>query len=123
MQIAIEVGPIAAATQLRLEAAGHRVVHVHGRWRVIVSAPVVGSSSVRAQAHVIAHDVIHDFSLEALSSPPAVAVRDPDTLLDLAGTALMLDGVRRSYDPDPLDRGEPHWWQKQMELGLGERKR
>lgn len=123
MQIAIEVGPVPADALARLEAAGHHVLHAGDQWRVIVTARVLGATSVRAQAHVIAHDVLHDYGLEALSSPPAVAIRDPDTILDLADTEVMLDGVRRSYDPDPLLQPRPHWWQRHMELGLGERKR
>ncbi len=123
MQIAIEVGPVPAEARARLEAAGH-AVHCHGdQWRVIVDARVIGQTSVRSQAHVIAHDLVHDFGLTALSSPPAIALRDPDGALDVAGTEVMLDGVRRSYDPDPLDQPGPHWWQRHMELGLGERKR
>jgi len=123
MQIAIEVGPVPARAQARLEAAGHAVHHHDDQWRVIVDARVIGQTSVRAQAHVIAHDVVHDFGLTALSSPPALAIRDPDGALDVAGTEVMLDGVRRSYDPDPLDQRGARWWQRQMELGLGERKR
>jgi hypothetical protein len=122
MQIAIEVGPVPADALARLQANGHQVHHVHEQWRVVVMARVLGASSVRAQAHVLAHDIIHDFGLTALSAPPAVAIRDPDTVLDLADTEVMLDGVRRSYDPDPLVRARPHWWQRHMELGLGERK-
>ncbi|WP_144018829.1 hypothetical protein [Demequina sp. NBRC 110056] len=122
VQIAIEVGPVGADALARLEAAGHLVRHEGERWRVIVTATVLGQHSVRAQAHVLAHDVIHDFALEALTQPPSIAIRDPDGVLDIADTEVMLDGVRRAYDPDPLKRYDPHWWQKQMELGLGERK-
>ncbi|WP_144276418.1 hypothetical protein [Demequina sp. NBRC 110053] len=123
VQLAIEVGPVTADARARLEAAGHHVRHDGQGWKVIVEAKILGQHSVRAQAHVLAHDLLHDFELEALTQPPAIAIRDPDGVLDIADTEVMLDGVRRSYDPDPLRREVPHWWQRHVELGLGERRR
>lgn len=109
MELAIEVGPVLADARARLETAGHRVRCLPSGWRVIVTMRVLGANSVRAQAHVYAHDVIHDFGLTALTVPPAVGIRDPDARYDVADTLLMLDDVRRAYDPAPM-RGQDQWW-------------
>lgn len=121
-EVAIEVGPIDAPTIDRLKDAGHVVYRGNRSWRVVATAPVTGRDSVRAQAHVLAAHIIESFGLDSLTDPPSLALRDPDALIDEATTELLLDDIRKAYDPDPLPRPRRKWWQRQMELGLGERK-
>lgn len=122
IELSIEVGPIDLDTIARLNDAGHQVYQGTVSWRVTAQAQVVGNDSVRAQAHVVARQLVRDFALTTVTDPPALSLRDPDTVIDALGTGLLLDEIRRSYDPDPLPRPKRKWYQKAMELGLGERK-
>jgi hypothetical protein len=121
-EIAIEVGPISPDTVARLKEAGHAVYRGNRTWRVVATERVLGRDSVRAQAHVLAAGILNEFELDPLHEPPTVVLRDPDASLDAATSELLLEDARRSYDPDPLTRPRRKWWQRQMELGLGERK-
>lgn len=122
VELSIEVEPIRDDVVARLKDAGYAVYQGSRTWRVVAEAPVVGRDSIRAQAHVVARQIVRTFDLEVTSDPPTIALRDPDTMIDAAGTGLILAEVRRAYDPDPLPRPKRKWYQKQMELGLGERK-
>lgn len=121
IKVSIEVGPIDQPTIDALKAAGHVVYRDKQSWRVDVIEDVISPTAIRAQAHVLVRRVIEDFGLQPLSDPPRFGLRDPDDL-DLPGAQLMLEGVRRSYDADPLERPKRRWYQRAMELGLGERK-
>lgn len=122
VEISVEVGPIAPDVVARLKAAGHAVFRGSKSWRVVATTPVIGRGSIRSQAHVFARQVIREFGLEQLTDPPALSLRDPDSALDARGTALIVEEARRAYDPDPVPRPKRKWYQKAMELGLGERK-
>lgn len=121
IEVSIEVGPIDLPTIDALKAAGHAVFRGSQSWRVDVIEPVIAPNAIRAQAHVLVRRIIEDFHLTPLSDPPKFGLRDPDDL-DLPGAQLMLEGVRRAYEPDPLPRPKRRWYQRAMELGLGERK-
>lgn len=122
IQLSVEVAAIADDVVAELKAAGHEVFQGRSSWRVVTTVPTAGEGSVRAQAHDAARRIIREFGLQTLTDPPALSLRDPDTLIDTQGTNLVLDEVRRAYDPDPTPRPKRKWYQKQMELGLGERK-
>jgi hypothetical protein len=121
-ELSIEVAPISLEVVATLKAAGLGVLEGRVTWRVITTFTVAGSGSVRAQAHAIARGVIRDFGVEAITDPPAMTLRDPEAELDARGTELMLEELRRAYDPDPLPRPRRKYFQRAMELGLGERK-
>jgi hypothetical protein len=121
IEVSVEVGPIDPATVDALKAAGYAVFRGPSSWRVDAIEPVISPTAIRAQAHVLMRRIVDDYGLETLSEPPAFALRDPDDL-DTPGTELMLDDVRRAYQPDPLPRPRRRWYQRMMELGLGERK-
>lgn len=120
--VAVEVGPIAPTTVQRLKDAGHTVYQGSRTWRVITTVSVDPARSIREHAADIANNILIDYRLDPLHSPPTVVVRDPDALYDLAAAELILEDARRASDPDPLQRHPRKWWKKQMELGLGERK-
>lgn len=120
-EVTIEVGPIAMDTVERLKAAGYAVFRGRDSWRVEATARVLGQDSVRAQAHVLVRAVLADYSLTPMSEPPAYSLRDPDDA-GSAGAYVMLHDLNRAYDPPPLARAPRKWWQRAMELGLGERK-
>ena len=119
--MSIEVEPLGPDTVAALKAAGHRVFRSDDEWRVQVSAPAYGSNSLRAQAHVLVADTLADFSLAPTTQPPTYSLRDPEGDPD-ARPDLLLRENERAYDPDPLARPRRKWWQRAMELGLGERK-
>lgn len=121
IEVSIEVGPIEPDTVEALKAAGFAVYRGPRSWRVDAIEPVIAPTAIRAQAHVLMRRIVDDFGLETLTEPPAFALRDPDDL-DAPGTELMLDDIRRAYQPDPLPRQRRRWYQRMMELGLGERK-
>lgn len=120
-EVSIEVAPIDPDKVESLKAAGHSVYRGPTSWRVDAIAPVVAQGSVRAQAHVLMRSIVEQFELETLTDPPSFALRDPDDY-DTPAAQLMLEDVRRAYDPDPLTRARRRWYQRWMELGLGERK-
>lgn len=117
----VEVGPIGPEVVERLKADGYQVFEGLESWRVQRAAPVLGNDSIRAQALAIALDAIERYGLTRLSDPPEVALRDPDVGLD-ERPDLLLKETFRSYDPPPRPRAKRKWYQKAMELGLGERK-
>lgn len=121
-EIALEVAPIEPDVVEALKGAGHTVYRGSASWRVVAIGPAVPWKPVRDQANAFAHDLVLDFGLVPLNLPPVVALRDPDATLDTIAAELVLEDARRAYDPDPLTRAPRRWWQKQMELGLGERK-
>lgn len=120
--VAVEVGPIAPPVVERLKDDGHTVYQGKRTWRVITTVPVDPARSVREHASDVAANLIIDYRLDPLHTPPTVVVRDPDAIYDVAAAELILEDARRASDPDPLTRHKRRWWQKQMELGLGERK-
>jgi hypothetical protein len=120
-EISIEVAAIDLDTVERLKAAGYAVFRGHEAWRVEATAPVLGQESVRAQAHVLVRSIVADYGLTLLSEPPAYSLHNPDDA-DGPGAYVMLHDLRRAYDPQPLARPKRKWWQRAMELGLGERK-
>lgn len=121
-EVAVEVGPIDPDTLARLKDAGHAVYKGPKAWYVVAQHESAGESSKRAQAHVFVRDLIADYGLEQLSEPPVYSLRDPEAAIDAGVANLILEDARRAYDPDPLPRPKRKWWQRQMELGLGERK-
>ncbi|PKQ25149.1 MAG: hypothetical protein CVT64_11515 [Actinobacteria bacterium HGW-Actinobacteria-4] len=121
-ELSIEVAPIPPHVVARLKAAGLGVLEGRTSWRVITTFDVVGQDSVRAQAHAVSRSVIKEFELAVITDPPALSLRDPEAVLDERGTALMLEELRKAYDPDPLPRPKRKYYQRAMELGLGERK-
>ncbi|MBN2177230.1 MAG: hypothetical protein JW722_06185 [Demequinaceae bacterium] len=120
-EVTIEVGPILPETVGRLKADGYAVFKGRESWRVQTTVPVLASGSIRAQAHYVALKVIDEYRLAPLTDPPAIALRDPDAGLD-ERPDLILHDTNRSYDPVPLPRAKRKWYQRAMELGLGERK-
>lgn len=121
-ELSLEVAPLQPDVVAQLKAAGHGVLAGADSWRVITTFDVAGSGSVRAQAHAVSRGLIKEFQLELISDPPALSLRDPEAVLDERGTALMLAELRKAYDPDPLPRPKRKYYQRAMELGLGERK-
>jgi len=122
IEIALEVGPIDGPTVQRLKDAGFTVYKGNRSWRVIAEADPNERSPVIAQATSVATDILIDFRLDPLHFPPTITLRYPDAELERAVGQLVLEDARRASDPDPLPRLKRKWWQKQMELGLGERK-
>ena len=120
-EVSIEVAPLTPGQVDALKHAGHAVYKGNRSWRVVAIEDVLAKDSVRAQAHVHVRQLVEQFGLVSLEDPPAFGLRDPDDY-DAPGTNLMLDETFRSYDPDPLTRPPRRWWQRMMELGLGERK-
>ena len=121
-EFALEVGPIEPEVVARLNEAGFSVYKGNRSWRVIAQGHPDGRQTIFDQAMAMASDILLDFRLKPLHAPPTVALRDPDAMVDTAMAELVLEDARRSYDPDPLPRQRRRWWEKQMELGLGERK-
>lgn len=119
--MAVEVGPIVPETVERLKADGFAVFRGQESWRVQRMFPVLSDGTVRAQAHAYALKVIDTYGLTALSDPPALSLRSPDVGLDERPDLVLSDNLR-SYDPDPRPRPKRKWYQRAMELGLGERK-
>lgn len=122
IEIALEVAPIDATTVQRLKDAGYAVYKGNRSWRVVAQAEPSESVPVLQQATTLANDILIDFALAPLHRPPSVTLRYPDGEVDQAIGDLLLEDARRANDPDPLPRPKRRWWQKQMELGLGERK-
>ncbi|MGC4174722.1 hypothetical protein [Demequina sp.] len=122
LEIALEVAPIDAPTVQRLKDAGLEVYKGNRTWRVVAYAEPNESTPVRQQAINLANDILIDFRLDPLHRPPTVTLRYPDGETEQAVGDLLLEDARRASDPDPLPRPKRKWWQKQMELGLGERK-
>lgn len=122
VEVSVEVRAIDAPTVERLKSAGHVVYRGKRTWRVEMTLPVLGPSSVRAQAHVAARQLVRDFGLTPASDPIAVSLRDPDSMEAAAASAEVLSEARRAWDPEPIPRPRRRWWQRAMELGLGERK-
>lgn len=122
IEIALEVGPIDAPTIARLKDAGFEVYKGNRTWRVVASTNPSDKEPVLDQAISLASDILIDFRLDPLHAPPTVSLRYPDDALETAMGDLVLEDARRASDPDPLPRPKRKWWQKQMELGLGERK-
>lgn len=120
-EMSIEVGPIPPEVVERLKSAGHSVYRGNPSWRVEAAAPVLGKRSVRAQAQALATKIVKDFGLEVITNPPVISLRDPDVVHKMRSD-FILDRERRAYDPLPLSRPKRKWWQRAMELGLGERK-
>lgn len=120
-EVTLEVAAIEPNTVDRLKAAGFAVFRGRDSWRVEATAPVLGQESIRAQAHVLVRSIVADYGLKPLSEPPSYSLRNPDDAGG-AGAYVMLDDLRRAYDPQPLARPKRKWWQRAMELGLGERK-
>jgi len=121
VEIAIEVGPLPPETVERLKAAGHAVFRGNTSWRVQTVVPVISPTSVRAQAYVEARAIVAQFGLPTLSDPPEIILRDPDGPMDTRPD-LILEDARRAEDRPPMARAPRKWWQRAMELGLGERK-
>lgn len=122
IEIALEVGPIDDPTVARLKDAGFAVYKGNRTWRVVASADPSDKEPVVDQAVSLANDILIDFRLDPLHVPPTVTLRYPDDEFETALGELVLEDARRANDPDPLPRPKRKWWQKQMELGLGERK-
>ena len=122
IEIALEVAPIDAPTVQRLKDAGFAVYKGNRSWRVVAEADPKEDVSIVQQATSLANDILIDFRLNPLHHPPSVTLRYPDGELEQAIGDLLLEDARRANDPDPLPRPKRKWWQKQMELGLGERK-
>lgn len=120
-EVSVDVEPIDMGVVADLKAAGHRVYRGPTHWRVVASAAAVGQGSVRSQAHVLVNDLIADYALTATTAPPTCTLRDPDAGLDDRPDLLLSDN-EKSYQPDPLGRRPRKWWERAMELGLGERK-
>jgi hypothetical protein len=122
IEIALEVAPIDPPTVQRLKDAGFAVYKGNRSWRVVAESDAEASRPVIQQATSLANDILIDFHLNPMHSPPSVTLRYPDGELEQAIGDLLLEDARRASDPDPLPRPKRRWWQKQMELGLGERK-
>jgi hypothetical protein len=122
IEIALEVAPIDPPTVQRLKDAGFAVYKGNRSWRVVAEADAEESTPVIQQATSLANDILIDFHLKPLHSPPSVTLRYPDAEVERAIGDLLLEDARRANDPDPLPHPKRRWWQKQMELGLGERK-
>jgi hypothetical protein len=122
VDISVEVGPIDPTTVQQLKDAGFAVYRGSRSWRVVRTEKVVGRDSVRSQAHALARSLVRDYALTMLTDPPSIALRDPDSELDTVAARLLLEDARRASDPDPLPRPPRKWYQRAMELGLGERK-
>lgn|GEM_PF-2022425 len=122
IEIAVEVAPIGAPVIERLKQAGYSVYQGKDTWRVMAEFQPKGAEPVTTQAINLANDILLDFRLDPLHSPPTVVLRSPDALMEAAVGELVLEDARRANDPDPLQRAKRKWWQRQMELGLGERK-
>lgn len=101
-ELSIEVRQPSPVAIARLENAGHRLYASHLGWRLIVTAKLLGTISVRSHAHVIARDLIREFDLEAVTEPPTVSLHDPQGDIDLKIASLVLEDARRASDPDPL---------------------
>jgi len=113
-EVELEVGPIDPDTVTRLKDAGFAVYKGPKAWYVTTERESISANSVRAQAHVLVRDIIADFGLEQLSEPPRYSVRDPEAAIDGGVASLIIEDARRSYDPDPLQRIKPKWWQRQL---------
>ena len=122
IEIAVEVAPIGASVVERLKAGGYTVYQGKDTWRVVAQFEPQGAEPIATQALDLAHDILLDYRLNPLHSPPTVVLRDADALMEAAMGELVLEDARRANDPDPLQRVKRKWWQRQMELGLGERK-
>ena len=122
IEVALEVGPIEPTTVERLKAAGFAVYKAATTWRVVAEVHPDPRRPLTEQARERVTDIIIDFRLDPLHTPPSFALRDPDAAVERAAGELVLEDARRSSDPDPLPVQRRRWWQKQMELGLGERK-
>ncbi|MCJ7827064.1 MAG: hypothetical protein MUP36_02340 [Demequinaceae bacterium] len=120
-EVTIEVGPIGPETVERHKTDGYAVFKGRGGWRVQKTEGVLAAGSIRAQAHYLALCTIDRYGLTRLTDPPVLALRDPDAGLD-ERPDLILSDTDRSYDPIPLPRAKRKWYQRAMELGLGERK-
>ncbi len=122
IEVALEVGPVEPATVERLKADGYAVYKFATSWRVVGEFRPDSGQPVMEQARIRVHDILIDYRLKPLHTPPQFAIRDPDADLDRAAGELILEDARRADDPDPIPVRRRRWWQKQMELGLGERK-
>ena len=111
LEIALEVGPIDGPTVVRLKDAGFVVYEGERTWRVVALADSDDEMPVFAQAMSLANDILIDFRLDPLRSPPTVSLRYPDEQVERAMGDLVLDDARRASDPDPLQRPERRWWQ------------
>ena len=120
-ELAVEVDAIDAETIERLKADGYSVFRGKRSWRVQVIRDVLSQDAVAAQAHAAAIEIVRDYGLSATSDPPTHFLRDPDGPMDERPDLVLAD-ARRAEDPDPLPRPKRKWYQKAMELGLGERK-
>jgi len=120
-EMTLEVGPIGPGVVERLKADGFLVFRGKGSWRVQRMYPVLSEGTVRAQAHALALDIVDRYGLTTLSDPPAIGLRSPDVGLD-ERPDLLLSDTHQSYDPAPRPRAKRKWYQRVMELGLGERK-
>lgn len=120
-EMAIEVGPIDPATVEALKAEGFSVYQGNRSWRVEAVADVLGPHSVRAQAEHLAAQIIERHGLTTLSPQPVVALRSTDRVETLRANYIVASELA-AYDRPPLPRPKRRWWQRAMELGLGERK-
>ena len=120
-EFTVEVGPIDTQTVERLKSDGYAVFKGDKSWRIQKVVPMLGRESVGAQARAATLEAIERYGLSRLSDPPAISLRDPDSRLD-SRPDLILEDARRAYDAPPRPRPKRKWYQKAMELGLGERK-
>lgn len=122
IELAVEVAPIDASTVQRLKAAGFDVYQGKQSWRVVARTDPSDKEPLFTQAINLVNDILIDFRLDPLHHPPAVTLRYEGGEVERAMGELILEDARRANDPDPLQIMRRKWWQKQMELGLGERK-
>jgi hypothetical protein len=112
IEIAVEVGAIDAPTVQRLKDAGFDVYQGGDSWRVIAHEDTDPSIPVNDQAMNLASDILIDFRLDPLHSPPTVTLRYEDGAMEKALGDLVLEDARRASDPDPLVVMERRWWRK-----------
>ena len=113
IELALEVGPIPAATDARLNDAGYEVYQGRQTWRVIAETEADGGrEQLLDRAMMLANDILIDFRLDPLHRPPTVTLRYPNAAIDLAVGSLVLEDARRASDPDPLAVHDRSWWHK-----------
>ncbi len=112
IEIAVEVGTIDTPTAQRLKDAGFNVYQAGDSWRVIAHEDTDPGIPVKDQAMNLATDIIIDFRLDPLHSPPTVTLRYEDGGIEKALGDLVLEDARRANDPDPLEVMERRWWRK-----------
>ncbi len=118
----VEVGPVGAETVARLKRDGYSVFRGRQSWRVQATSPLLGSTSLWAQANAIAANVVRDYSLSALTDPPIFMLRDPDATLD-ASAHRVIEDAQRADDPEPLEHPHLKWYQHDLGWDLRERRR